>query len=228
MLFDQVWSWYYEDVNKTGSPSVEIDESRNKIYIILAKPQPPWGTREETKVWADVLDLSCWWACGETTAEGAAERITRHLYNHSGGEYTGSRSFWAYVSDSFNLTRFLKIFSVVGTVNCNDMGMALVAFSNSLGCGLSYKVSAIFGCGLHCIKLIGNDWDCGMYFKNHAFASLNNRIFDASLKFDGDSNPGGAPHREAWVTNISWRKYTRKIIKTGIPLPPKKESFKIK
>lgn len=140
----------------------------------------------------------------------------------------------------FALSDFLENIPDVGVVNCYDMGKSLVTLSNVLGCGLTYRYSNPFGY-VNCIYAIGRgwtnnpfytnpeplynidphplvpgdwSWDEGRsYFGNHAFASLNDRIFDACLTVDTDIDPDdGPPFKMTWMINIPWETYKAKVI----------------
>jgi hypothetical protein len=214
--FCQEWQWYYQNVNKSGSSSVEIGNSKNKIYVILADPKLPWKSKGQSKPWADALEKSCCWSDGETTQEGAAEKITHHLYNDIGGEYDlGGGEYTCRSGCPFAFDRFLRAIPEVGPVNCADMGKALVTFSNILGCNLNYYDQKI-EYNINCIKAIGIDWDwdCNRTFDFHAFAGTDDeKIFDASVKVDTDNAPKSPPHIETWLTDIAKGDYMRKLVK---------------
>lgn len=227
--FDQEWQWYAGSVNGTGSSRVYIGNSKNKIYIVLSEPQCPWTTRGPAAPWTDVLDYACAWADGQTTAEGAAEKITHRLYNDIGGSYQreGDKYTGGPRSESFCLTDFLKHIPHIGDVSCHDMGKALVTFANVVGCGLNYRLSEPFGDKLHCIIPIGLCRSCGLEFANHAFGSIGDYIFDACLKVEVDKNPDQPAHISAWMTNIYWERYKQKVIKKGTAFYPETYSFGI-
>ncbi|NIM14949.1 MAG: hypothetical protein GTO45_23535 [Candidatus Aminicenantes bacterium] len=227
--FDQEWKWSIQDLNYMDSSQEPIGNSINKIYIVLSEPQCPWTTRGPTEPWTDVLNYACAWADGETTPEGAAEKITHHLYNDLGGSYQQEGSnYTGSTSESFDLTDFLDSIPDIGTVNCHDMGKALAAFSNVVGCALNYRISDPFGDNLHCIKPIGKDsWCCSKEFANHAFGSIGDNIFDACLKADVGRDPDQQPNIPGWMTNILWEDYKEKVVKEGEPFYPKAYSFGI-
>lgn len=189
--FYQKWRWYCADVNSTGSAEVHLADSKNKIYVVLARPQGPWTTSGQTEPWTDALNKSCLWAYGETTATGAADKITRKLFKNTGGLYDTVNGSSSYTADgygtSFNLSGFLANITGIGVVNCYDMGKSLVTFANVAGCGLSYKRSNSFGY-LNCIYAIGRGWT------NNPFHDNTNPIYGINpnpiVPGDWDSGDG--------------------------------------
>ncbi|MCP5106550.1 MAG: hypothetical protein GY950_24410, partial [bacterium] len=140
-IIQQKWAWYYRNINSSSSPKTHIATSANKLFILLAQPRKPWTQTGQTKPWADVLDLSCKWARGENTPEGAAAKITRRMYDNLGGIYQSIPYYTDECYSSFNLDQFMNNISCIGGVNCCDMGKSLVIFSNSVGCHLVYNES---------------------------------------------------------------------------------------
>lgn len=240
--FYQKWGWYCQNVNNSGSTEVHLGESRNKIFIVLAEPQSPWETTGQEKPWTDVLTKSCSWAYGETTAVGAAEKITKKLFQTVGGLYDTEWGSSFYADNGwegdFDLTNFLDNIPNIGVVNCYDMGKSLVIFSNVVGCGLSYRRSDPFGY-LNCIHAIGRGWTNNPFcqntiynydpnpivpedwddsngrskFGNHAFGSISDNIFDACLTVDTDDNPDYEPHLiESWMINEPWNNFKTKVV----------------
>ncbi|MCP4156488.1 MAG: hypothetical protein GY757_52730, partial [bacterium] len=230
--FPQEWDWHCEDVNLPNF-NHHIGTSRNKIYILMDEPQHPWSETGNTEPWVEVLDISCNWAKGATTAEDVAGKITRCLYNKTNCFYlvgdNKSKLFkdkgWQLDMNMFtgqkseyplNLIRFLKTIpdrqtcvpkKIKYSVLCYDMAKALVSFSNVLGSQLTYRVSKKIG-ELNCIKPIGRAWTCKDSFGTHAFAGLGDIVFDACLIA---GTPQGKYVNEAWMVNIPWNKYKEKI-----------------
>jgi hypothetical protein len=238
--FFQVWRWYCGNVNGSGSPEVHLADSSNKIFIVLAQPQTPWSTTGPREPWADAIEKACTWASGETTPEGAADKIARELFLNTGGLYDTYSGAPAYTNNGgtggFNLTAFLANIPDIGVVNCYDMGKSLVTFANAAGCGLSYRYSGPFGY-LNCIYAIGRGWTNNPFcanpaydpnpivpedwssadgrsgFGNHAFGSIVDNIFDACLTVDTDSNPDyGPPFTETWMLDEPWTGYKVKVV----------------
>lgn len=226
--FVQQWDWYLKGVEYPYDKEIYIGTTMNRIYIILAVPQYPWTLAGDTVPWSDLLDVCCRVAKDESKPGNAAGKITQALYGTVGAKYetTGSYSKGEGIYSDFKLEMFfnkIQYFGAspgfgaggsVGGVNCYDMGKALVTFGNILGCNLTlrYLKTPI---DLNCIKPVGLDWDCNMKFENHAFASIGDNIFDASLKGDAWGNPGAAPHRAAWMIDIPWCSYKEMVVKKG-------------
>ncbi len=218
--FTQKWLWYVEDINGGGSPEALIGASKNRIYIMLAEPQSPWTTSGQTEPWIEVLQKSCWWAFGQTTPEGAAEKIQHYLYNNLGGYYQYGSQYTSSTTGPFNMTSFLQNIPSIGDVNCYDMGKSLVAFSNVVGCNLVYKYSSPFG-SLNCEKAIGRPWNCSEGFGNHGFGNIVDNVFDACLTVDTDADPtSGPPYTETWMTNIPWNSYNSTVVKNATASTP--------
>lgn len=231
--FYQKWDWYCEEINGTAITPIHLGSSKNRIYVVLAEPPAPWTTSGQSEPWAQALQKACWWANGQTTAAGAAEKVTQRLFNNVGGVYDtqGGAPFYPqyeppYDSTTgkgkFAMTMFLNNIPNVSTVNCYDMGKSLVSFSNVVGCGLAFRYSDPFG-KLNCILPIGCGWTNDPFgggnpikdedsnrtgFGNHAFGSISDNIFDACMKVDSDSNPDhGPPFTETWLINLPWSTY---------------------
>jgi hypothetical protein len=235
--FYQGWRWYCEDINGSGGSEVHLANTMNKIYIVLAQPQSPWSTSGQSEPWTDVLYKSTIWAWGQTTPEGAADKIDRQLFLNVGGlydTYSGAPSYGG--GGQFYLTNFVNNIPNIGVVNCYDMGKAVVTYANVVGCGLSYRYSSPFGY-LNCINAIGRGWTNnpfydnpmvypapivpgdwssaqGRYgFGNHAFGSIGDNIFDACLTVDTDSDPDdGPPFTETWMIDEPWTGYKVKVV----------------
>jgi hypothetical protein len=243
--YPQRWKWYCEDVNGSGSAEVHLGDSINKIYYVLAQPQSPWTTSGTTEPWADVLYYTCWWASGQTTPEGAADKVARRLFLYNGGLYDTYSGAPRYTNTgyggTFYLTNFLGNMPDIGIVNCYDMGKSLVTFSNVVGGGLTYRFSGPFGY-LNCIYAIGRGWTNNPFydnpmcdpnpivpedwgwaqgrssFGNHAFGSISDNIFDACLTVDTDSNPDyGPPFTETWMLDEPWNGYKTKVVDDNPP-----------
>ncbi len=238
--YTQRWKWYSEDVNSSGSAEVHLGDSRNRVYSVLAQPQSPWTTSGSSEPWTEVLRKSSIWAWGETTPEGAAEKIAQELFSNTGGLYdtvSGASSYTLHgYGATYHLTDFLDNLPNIGVVNCYDMGKSVVTFSNALGCGLNYRFSGPFGY-LNCIYAIGRGWtnnpfysnpsynsnpivpedwsyvDGRSRFGNHAFGSISDNIFDACLTVDTDGNPDyGPPFTETWMLDEPWLDYKTKVV----------------
>jgi hypothetical protein len=147
---------------------------------------------------------------------------------------------YSYDFSQFALTDFLENIPNVGLVNCYDMGKSLVTISNALGCGLSYRYCYPFG-HLNCIYGIGRSWtnnpfhantdplyhfvpdpvvpgdwswnDGRSFFVNHAFGSIGENIFDATLTVDTDEDPDDGPiYKTTWMINVPWEIYKDNVV----------------
>jgi len=193
------------DIGNTGT---------HTYYTVITTPQNPMS-----EPWTEVLDYSCDWASGQSTASSATNEITEGLYD-SGIDYTGS---WQYgsIDSNFELTDFLADISSYNChSNCADMARAVVTFSNAIGCNLtcsSYGRSPgdYIGEFDNCIDLIGGGEitncparppedpsigdDCREgHFYWHAFArkTSNNTVWDATLRYDADATPDNVTDSE--------------------------------
>lgn len=191
-LFNQKWRWYYNELYDSKSGIKKEGEnfavSKNKIYIVLAQPEhTPWDIND-TKPWVEALEEACYWARREVTQFGAAEKITENLYYRVGGRYSDEGSFTSFSGNPFSLERFLKALPYADSVNCYDMGKAVVTFANVVGCDLTYKEIGVENLFWH-LKLIGRHWSTFIGFLHHGFASCSTKdaIFDAT--FLGCKNP---------------------------------------
>jgi len=254
--FYQEWEWYLCGLNNIRKKEIHIATTLNKIYIVFAVPQHPWTTWSlcpdgkttpgttaspcpdgKTTPWTKVLDLSTQIAFNAAEPEAAAGKITRFLYKAVGASYEKNAHQYSptngdsSVSADFKLKSFLKNIPHVGKVNCYDMAKALVIFSNALGCGLGLRYCRSFG-DLNWVQLVGkNDWDYELHFNNHAFAALDDRVFDASIKVSTWSNPDKLPHLADWLINIPWDRYKKMVVKKESktqPDFPQMVIFKIK
>jgi len=235
--FYQAWQWYLCRVNNDNSKEeIHIATTVNKVYIVLAVPQGPWTTGEETAPWARVLDIATRIAADEDSPESAAGKINRFLYEAVGASYYRNSTRYSTnkkssVFSNFKLTAFLDNIPNVNRVNCYDMAKALVIFSNALGCNLNLRYCRNFG-ALNCVKPVGiNDWKCSLFFYNHAFAAHGHNVFDASIKMDTWGDQGKPPFRETWLINIPWWRYKEIVLKkSSIPESyyPKIVLFEIK
>jgi hypothetical protein len=208
-LFD--WQWKYKDVNGASTASQGMGKTgKHVLYTVLAAPQVP-----QAVPWLEALDIACDLANGRTTATDAARDIWYDFYHDAGGlydTYSGSPQYTGKKTQDFKLTQWLSNYGTanIGTVNCYDMGKAVVVFANAIGCGTEYVYTDPFGY-LNCVKPIGRGWTnnpfyAGPYasdpnpivdgdavrssFGNHGFSRLNGLIYDGS---GGQVDVGGDP-----------------------------------
>ena len=204
-----IWNWRVVKVGETPY-SYSMGNTTHSYYTILAIPD---STISPCIVpWTDVLDKACAWAGGATAAGGAATAITGGLYTF-GFDYdiTGSRHYST--GYSFDLSHFLNKGNGI-YVDCDDMAMAVVSFSNSIGCNLSARYFGNWGSGnrldhpVNCVDPIGNPGptnspigglnriqnDCrlpsdGFTYHMYAYDSSSSKVWDATLKYDTGSDP---------------------------------------
>ena len=190
------------------------------VYTVLGSPVDP-----QAEPWQDVLDIACVEASGSSTTTDAMWDIWNDFYNDAGGVYDTNVGGCHYCVDggngTFHLTSWLTEYDTVSTVNCADMGKALVVFGNALGCGGEYYTSSSFGY-LNCINPVGTAWTNNPFYNGggwidsnaivdgdwdssdgrsgflgyHAFASVSYYIYDAS---GGEVDLGTSP----WDPNDS-------------------------
>ena len=194
------WQWYFR-LSPPGDRHNVTISGAHTVYVVLASPQAPM-----TKPWTEVLDYSCDWADGQTSAASAATQITQKLYSDSGFEYDTEDGDAHYPSawSPFELTDFLDDFGTGNLVNCVDMGKAVVTFGNAVGCDMVLKSYHDINRRLNCIDPIGEDAlptnncfstpligdDCrGGGFDMHAFGWRDDSVYDATLEYDMDSDP---------------------------------------
>ncbi len=219
--FYQQWDWYLNGIESPYDEEIHIGSTINKIYIVLSAPQYPWTSSGDSAPWPDVLDLFCQVAYDESEPESAAEKITQFLYEGVGAIYDRSAYPYSKRNDPYSdflVKKFFDKIPEVGKLNCYDMGKALVTFGNILGCNLTLRYCKPFG-QLNCVRPVGSCWMCEMCgqcndcFKNHAFTSIGDNVFDASLKADSWGNPALPPYRDAWMINITWCEYKEMVVK---------------
>lgn len=243
-LFD--WDWKYKDMN--GSPSGNLDigtTGKHILYTVLSNPQAP-----QAEPWLEALDIASNLAYGRTTAADAVRDIWDDFYNNAGGLYDivgGSPQYTSSTSQNFDLTSWLVNYKSgnIGTVNCYDMGKAVVVFSNALGSNTVYTYVSPFGY-LNCIKPIGRGWtnnpfyggypsthpysnpiingdDLRTGFGNHGFTMLGGQIYDGSggkVDIDTDVDNCSSVNPRNLDGNDSWTNDYKNRVIDNVPLPP--------
>jgi hypothetical protein len=156
------------------------------------------------------------------------------------GKYTGG------TSHSFNLSSWLfnYRYSNIGTVNCYDMGKAVVIFSNAMGANAKYTYVNPFGY-LNCIKPVGRGWANNPFydnpgcnpnpivdgdwssaqgrcrFGNHGFSRVSDYILDGSGgQVDVDADPDyGPPHTARELNGAdTWTNNYRYLVIDNYPV----------
>lgn len=235
----QEWHWYLrgsetKDTDFKECGEIHIATTINKIYNVLDEPQYPWGVYKERAPWLRVLHIAAREAKGAGSAPAAAAAIARFLYKDSGASYTSDPHYEiGNHANTFALKNFLNHLPTgVGDVNCYDMAKALVCFGNALGCGLDLldfkpEQPDEFLLG----HIVPAGWESPgpspRTFKNHAFAALGGRIFDASLKVDAHSRSIVPCYRSIWMINIPLGEYIDKLVKNGRVTLPEVVEFEI-
>jgi hypothetical protein len=215
-------TWKYKVVSGDGSDHdcASVNPTTHDVYAVLAAPNSL-----QSQPWQEVLEIACDKASGETTAAGATRTIWDDFYNSAGATYDNKDGLPHYCASpastdgNFKLTDWLDDYPSVGTVNCYDMGKAVAAFANALGCGTVYTYVYPFGY-LNCVKPVGLGWTNNPFygdsppwdpnpivdgdanssdgrsgFARHGFTRLGGDIYDASGgQVDDDANPDEAPH----------------------------------
>ena len=209
-----VTNWRWQARRASYDPWTDIGTSSHEIFALLGTPTAPWqqspSSSSNTQLpFTEVLRHACTWAAGATSADEAAERVTRAVYDLGPSilEYDcpGGGST-RYSFPSFNATAFLeRLAGGTGNgkyVNCTDCATIVSTFANALGCDLwQSRMGSFFQ--LNPLLAIGSgvwqtacNWGSFAYHEvawKGACTSAEN-VYDACLQVDGDSNPTSAPH----------------------------------
>ncbi len=88
--YEVSWTWRVVAVNETPREPETVGYTSHTLYTLLDTPVSFYFmTYGETGIpWADVLDLSCEWASGETSYSACISKLTQGLYEYSGLHYT--------------------------------------------------------------------------------------------------------------------------------------------
>jgi hypothetical protein len=136
------WEWEIYAISKEsnycssyGSTNVE---STHTYYVLYGNPQAPMAVP-----WTDVLDYSCDWASGESTAANITQEVTEGIFliGDTDGDidYDYPYGYRQYSSSTgyrtFDLTSFLSDIDSESdvTVNCSDVANLFNIFVASLG-----------------------------------------------------------------------------------------------
>ena len=233
------WDFKY----KNGGTAAMGTTGEHLLYTVVATPQAPQATP-----WVGALEVACTVAAGETTAAAATRALWDDFYNNAGGSYdtvSGAPRYTGWKTQPFNLTKWLSNYATasIGTVNCYDMGKAVMVFANALGASAEYTLTNPFGY-LNLVKPIGKgwannpfydnagcdsnpvvngDWDFSQgrcSFGNHAFARLAGQIYDGSGgQVDTDGDPDGLPAGSPWALDgdDSWLATYRDRVIDNLP-----------
>jgi hypothetical protein len=171
--------------------------------------------------WTEVLDVACTWAGGASTADDAAQRITRtvhdlgaHLVQYDCLAVTDGPGAPHYSLLLFQCTAFLQLLrGAPGNghlVNCSDCATVVSTFANALGCDL-WQSTMGFNFVLNPTRSIGFDvWlnGCGFgAFTMHEVAwsgatDAADPVWDACLELNGNFNPSVPPFVPLLAVNM--------------------------
>lgn len=208
------WNWHYKNLNGASTPAIDMGGTgKHIIYTVLATPNAPQATP-----WVRTLEIATDLAQGSSTAAVATRSIWNDFYRNANGLYDtfrGASQYTGQTTAAFKLNLWLANYGTgnIGTVNCYDMGKAVVVFANSLGAGTEYTFVDNFGY-LNCVKPIGRGWTNNPFydnpnynsnpivngdwdrsngrsqFGNHGFTRLSGQIYDGSGgQVDVDTDP---------------------------------------
>lgn len=228
-LEDITWDWKFRCCG--GTEWEPLQSTHHRVYVVLEEPKLPWkqqGFPDAQNPWTEALDYACAWAAGTKTRDDAATAITKAINANLGLVYDNASGASHYTSGGlavFELTQFLA-YLTNGTglghiVNCTDCATITTTFSNLVGCdlhaskmGYSFKLTPFRGIGAAGFGCPG--FGCGFSFHEVAWkgaAGNGDRLFDACVREDGDTNPWAAPHTEMFPVNIIFS------TQPGAPLP---------
>jgi hypothetical protein len=179
---------------------VQTIDRVTEIFVVLDEPKAPMDP-----AWVSVLRISCQWARGETTPDGAANMLTQRLWEN--GEYNGGyTAYTRYVCDGqgncpsdaseyFYLKKFIES-GFQG--QCNDFADFLVCLINSIGAfqSLSQRTHPL-GSGAFRTQVIdpaGSLQPDSVDWSYHQFCIHGNDVWDGCLAFVTGS-PAGPPKK---------------------------------
>lgn len=184
-----------------------------KVYLVYDDPEDL-----QYVVWTDLLDLTCYWAWGETTASGVAEKLTQGLYAW-GWQYVPLGShYWQDVDSSNFYALRDAIYGNNGLVmNCRDVSGFLALSMQSQGFEPTCRVlwnDDDFEAGfrinlLSPMPLDPTEWSnySSDTFAFHQITMLGAGVYDAALAHWIDL--GGASYKKppssAWSLQGYWQ-----------------------
>ena len=211
------WQWQYKIEGNTWS---NMSLSKHKIYVLLERPKAPWkqtpyNASNDQLPWTEVMDYACSWALLAKDPKKAASRITQEVFDLGTSIITYDCPGWGashYSYDNisniykFYCTEFLDLLKGgLGRgkyVNCSDCATIVSTFANILGCDLaqsqmghSFELNEMLAIGSSTWQTPCN-WKT---FNYHEVAwsgscDVNDKVYDACLKVDGDNDPTTSPH----------------------------------
>jgi hypothetical protein len=210
------WRWQYR-LTSSG-PWIDFDDSKHRIYTVLATPTAPWeqgpyqGGSNGQLPWTEVLDYACRWAAWTSHVDDSAAQVTRALNKLGGGTLVYSGYDHWFISPNgryFECTKFLARLGAASntpaqTVDCSDSATALSTFANAVGCDLSQSqmcdpTDTSRGFHTNWIQPIGKAAPTKTWWSYHEVAwtgagDVNDRVYDASLHLNGNPNPASFPY----------------------------------
>ena len=191
-------AWKYSTDQVSWQTMMDCEHT---VYMLPDYPFKPWlatkngSSSELQQPWTQVLDYTCKWAQGMSSAKEIATTIVEKIHQSVGLKYDKHQGADHFIDDevNFRLTRFLKQLSA-GTesclVNSRDCAAIVTTFANIAGCRLAEK---LIGWNFHCnkVRLLGNIcW-------NKPFSEVT----------DSSPDPGILPfHEVAMLKGPEWKK----------------------
>jgi hypothetical protein len=203
--------------------SQAMNKSFHRFYVVKDVPKAPWTQApfpDTQNPWTEALDVACNWASGETTADGITTKLTQSVNNgpYAYDQSSGASFYSTYSPRRYNMTAFLDRINGGwgngGVLNCTDCGMSVTTFGNLLGTELwssrmhsgglgSFTLNQIVAVGSSSFACPG--WGCSFSYHEVAWtgnALASDRMYDACLKVDGDSDPVNAPRTALLPINM--------------------------
>lgn len=219
------WRWQYR--TQSGGSWTYFDTTDHQIYILLEEPSAPWqqqpySSSNDQLPWSEVMNFACTWAMTTKDRDSAASRVTENVNNlgPSRIKYDIDGGWTFYSVGDFKCTEFLeRIRGGTGLgekVNCTDCATITSTFSNILGCDLwqsrmrsSFALNEVISIGYNywAVPFSGS-------FSYHEVAwkgscDVYDKVFDACLRVDGDSDPyNGPPHTALLPVNMTFGECT--------------------
>lgn len=219
------WKWQYR--TQSGGSWNYIDTTDHQIYILLEEPKAPWQQQpysmsNDQLPWSEVMNFACTWAMTTKDRDSAAAKVTENVnkLGPSRIKYDTDIGQTNYSRGTFNCTEFLERIrggpGLGEKVNCTDCATITSTYSNILGCDLSQsRMSSSFA--LNEVISIGFDYWAVPFngsFSYHEVAwkgdcDVDDEVFDACLKVDGDNDPyNGPPHTALLPVNMTFGECT--------------------
>jgi hypothetical protein len=185
-----------------------------EIFTVLDEPKAPMNP-----AWVSVLRISCQWARGESTVEGAARKLTKEL--HKQGKYNDGTSTFVEVpypdlGETFYLKKFLEHPNFPWG-QCQDFADFLVCLFTSVGIEAFSQRTHLLPPSRHRVtlpdgregRLLGfgtypldtapsgqSDYDGIKQWSFHQFSLFNNKVWDSMIAFLPQDWKSGDPYPE--------------------------------